>query len=64
MENMTYQAALTMYNFFAALNGKPLKKEGDIITLNELLEVRNMPLRMYGDYVGYAKLKDQGFELS
>ena len=36
-EQLTYEEAFELYNWFARENNKPLKVFGDIITINEML---------------------------
>lgn len=54
--NWTYEEALTVYNFYAMLSGKSLKKHGECIFLNELFDVMNRPEVPYGNLFGFCEL--------
>ena len=61
---LTYEEALSMYNFFAPHYGVTLKKDGDIITYNEMMEVlAGLNYGEWGNNIGWASLNKAGESL-
>lgn len=66
----SYDDVFEIYNNCAKALGRPLKQYGDIITLNEMVNIPRAVLGLsdvysvYGDYYGWGPLPCETIELS